>query len=176
MIVLVYKKKRVIDMNIDLSKIDYSSNSKIDIKDSITLDKKYYENTDIRSLSNVNINGNVSKSAAGTYKLDLNISGEMILPCAISLNDVRYPFNIKIDEIVDEDSEENEDYLKIINNSLDIMPIIWQNIVVEIPTKVVSPEFENVKLEGDGWELLTEEEKMQEIDPRLEKLKDLLND
>jgi uncharacterized protein len=56
------------------------------------------------------------------------------------------------------------------------MPIIWQNIVVEIPMKVVSPNLDNTKLKGDGWELLTEEEKMSEIDPRLEKLKDLLDD
>ena len=75
-----------------------------------------------------------------------------------------------------ENVDNNEEYIKIINNSIDIMPIIWQNIVVEIPIKVVSPNLDDVKLEGDGWKLLKEEELNDEVDPRLEKLKDLLKD
>jgi uncharacterized protein len=56
------------------------------------------------------------------------------------------------------------------------MPIIWQNIVVEIPMRVISPNLSNVKLEGDGWKLLTEDEENDELDPRLDKLRDLLDD
>lgn len=163
-------------MKIDLSKITYNDSSRVAIDEMVSFDEEYYKNTEIRSLSEVKVTGSVAASGDDTYELKLNISGEMILPCAITLVDVNYPFNIEIDEIIDPNDEENEDYSKIINNTLDIMPIIWQNIVVEIPMKVVSPNLENAKLEGDGWKLLTEEEKMKELDPRLDKLRDLLDD
>ena len=163
-------------MKIDLSKNEYNDNNEIIIDKKLVLDKEYYDSTEIRKISEVSIKGKIRDEGEGAYSIHLTINGEMVLPCAISLNDVLYPFDIKIDEIIDPTEEESEDYLKIINNTIDIMPIIWQNIVVEIPMRVVSPEFENVKLEGDGWKLLSEEEKMKELDPRLQKLRDLLDD
>jgi len=163
-------------MKIDLSNISYNDSSNAIIDDVIKFDKEYYQNTDIRSLSDIKVTGSIDSNGDKTYDVKLNISGQMILPCAITLADVEYPFNIEIDEIIDPNDEESEDYLKIINNTLDIMPIIWQNIVVEIPMKVVSPNLDNAKLEGDGWKLLTEEEKMKELDPRFDKLRDLLDD
>lgn len=163
-------------MKIDLSQINYNDDSNVLIKETITLDKTYYEDTEIISLSDVMVIGSISLVGPGTYSLSLNITGEMILPCSITLDDVIYPFNIQIDEILDAQDDKCEDYLKIIENTIDIMPIIWQNIVVEIPMKVVSPNLDNAKLEGDGWKLLTEEEKMKELDPRLQKLRDLLDD
>jgi uncharacterized protein len=162
-------------MLIDLSPIAINSNSKINIDGSVVLDEEYYKNTDIRKLSEVKIKGSISDEE-DSYELNLNIKGVMTLPCVVTLVDVDYPFDIEINEIISKNESECEDYLKIINNTLDIMPIIWQNIVVEIPMKVVSPNLDNTKLKGDGWELLTEEEKISEIDPRLEKLKDLLDD
>ena len=55
------------------------------------------------------------------------------------------------------------------------MPIIWQNIVVEIPMRITCPKCENVKMEGEGWRLQVKRKKM-ESDPRLDKLRDLLDD
>lgn len=162
-------------MQIDLSRISYSDNSCIEINERLKLDASYYENTDIRELSEVEVNGSICDSGNDTFELKLNIKGVMILPCAISLKDVNYPFNIEIDEILDPNDEENENYLKIINNAIDILPIIWQNIVVDIPMKVVSPNLEDIKLEGDGWKLITEDEMNNRIDPRFDKLKDLLD-
>jgi uncharacterized protein len=162
-------------MLIDLSPLSINDNNKIDVNDTIVIDEEYYKNTDIRKLSEIKVNGSI-RDDENSYALDLDIKGVMILPCSITLVDVKYPFDIEINEIIDKNDSDYEDYLKIINNTLDIMPIIWQNIVVEIPMKVVSPNLDNTKLKGDGWELLTEEEKISEIDPRLEKLKDLLDD
>ena len=41
---------------------------------------------------------------------------------------------------------------------LDITEFLWQNILVEIPLKVVSEKNEGITLEGNGWRLITEEE------------------
>ena len=82
----------------------------------------------------------------------------MVLPCAITLEDVNYPFCININEILSEWDLDDEKYIKIINNSIDIMPIIWENIVMEIPLKVVSKS-SKIKMEGDGWRFISDEER-----------------
>jgi uncharacterized protein len=73
------------------------------------------------------------------------------------LVDVNYPFNIKIYEVIDLESKENEEYLKIDKNSVDILPLIWQNIVLEIPLKVLSPNLDRSNIKGDGWKLVDED-------------------
>jgi uncharacterized protein len=166
----------VIALIIDVSQMSYDSDNEILVDEVINFDKSVFEGTDIRELNDVKVKGKISMEEDSTYSIALNVVGQMILPCSISLKDVKYPFNIEIAEIIDPNDEESEDYLKIIDNSIDIMPIIWQNIVVEIPMKVVSPDLTDVKLEGDGWKLLNEEEKMKELDPRFDKLRDLLDD
>ncbi len=82
----------------------------------------------------------------------------MILPCSITLEDVAYPFNINIDEALTEEDVKEENFIKIINKSIDIIPIIWQNIVMEVPLKVTSQKAESLKLRGEGWELIKEDE------------------
>ena len=102
------------------------------------------------------------------YQLDLNIKGEMILPCSLTLEPVNYPFDIKIDENLDEFIENTKKTQK----TIDILPIIWENILMEIPMKVVSPKAKNMKTKGDGWELITDSE--SKANNSLAKLKDLL--
>ena len=57
-------------------------------------------------------------------------------------------------------------------NTIDILPIIWENILMEIPIRVVGDKNQSLQMEGDGWKLITEEEK--KLNPELQKLKDLL--
>ena len=45
-----------------------------------------------------------------------------------------------------------------ITNSIDLIPIIWQNIILEVPLKVISPNVQYENLKGDGWKFITEEE------------------
>lgn len=163
-------------MIINLTRLFNNIDQEIVIDETINIDEELIKTTEIRKLSPIRVIGNIIKDIGDTYLLNMTINGEMILPCAISLKDVSVPFNIEVYEILSENVDNNEEYIKIINNSIDIMPIIWQNIVVEIPLRVVSPKAKNVKLEGNGWKLLNEEEIKSELDPRLSKLKDLLDE
>ena len=92
----------------------------------------------------------------------------MFLPCAITLNPVEYPFNIKIEDRLDTILEEIGEFDKKDAISLDIFPIVWENILLEIPSKVVSKDAETKNLKGDGWELVREEK----ANTPLDKLKD----
>ena len=62
-----------------------------------------------------------------------------------------------------------ENFDKNYRNSIDIFPIIWENILMEIPMRVVSDEAKDYKIEGEGWKLVTEEEHSSPFD----ELKDL---
>ena len=91
----------------------------------------------------------------------------MILPCARTLKDVKYPFDIDINELINENDDNS---FKIVQNKLDIFPIIWQNILVDVPLRALAEDAKEVSLSGDGWRLITEDDEKEEIDPRLEAL------
>lgn len=135
-------------MHIDISKLLNHSLDEILVSEKIIIDSNYFKKTEIKSLSEINVNG-IIKKQADIIILELSIKGIMIVPCSISLEDVSYPFNIEIYEILDESI--NGEYLKIDKNSIDILPLIWQNIVLEVPIKIISPNIDRSKLSGDGW-------------------------
>ena len=165
-------------MIINLTKLITNLSDEILLDDTIEIDKSYLENTDIKDISKVKINGNI-KPYDSNFELNANIKCTLTLICSVSLKDVKYDVDININEIIGEsndiiDIEENN---KIINNSIDLIPIIWQNIILEVPLKVISPDVTPKNIEGDGWKFITDEKVMdKDIDPRLEKLKDFLNE
>ena len=158
-------------MNINLSKLLCNQTDEIVINEEIDIPKEYL-NDDIRDISKVSVNGSITNDGY-MLSLRLNIKCILTLICSISLKDVKYDIDTSIEEEI---SEENDENMKILNNSIDLLPIIWQNILMEIPIKVVSPDIEEKNIYGDGWKFITEEEEEKEIDPRLSKLKDYLDE
>jgi len=162
-------------MNIDLTKLMYRQVDSISIDKTINIPKEYLEGTDIRNVSPVNISGEIIENGE-SFEIDANIKCDLTLPCSISLKDVNYNIDINIEEIISDSSKDIEEFNKIINNSIDLVPIIWQNILVEVPIRVVSPDIKEENIYGDGWKFITKEEEEKEIDPRLSKLKDYLSE
>ena len=158
-------------MNINLTKLLCNQTDEIVINEEIDIPKEYL-NDDIRDISKVSVNGSITNDGY-MLSLRLNIKCVLTLICSISLKDVKYDVDIDIEEEI---SEENDENMKILNNSIDLLPIIWQNILMEIPIKVVSPDIEEKNIYGDGWKFITDEEEEKEIDPRLSKLKDYLDE
>lgn len=155
-------------MNVDITRLknELEEYTLIDLE--YQFSKEELENTEIIELKQVHIYGNITKNL-DNFHLDINVKGEMVLPCSISLKPVKYPFDIKIDEDFEESIQES---LKNATNTIDIFSIIWENIVMEIPIRVVSSDLSDVKTEGDGWRLITNKE--EKPNPELEKLKNLL--
>lgn len=148
----------------------------IAIDEEYSFSKEELKGTEVISLDNVKIIGNISKDVLDNLFLNVEVKGTLVLPCAITLKPVNYPFNIKIAENIDELVEENEKSIKKDENTLDILPIIWENILMEIPMRVVSEDAEEElsNLEGNGWKVITEKKEEEDINPELAKLKDLL--
>jgi len=141
-------------MNFDIRRL----NSNIDSSVSVNLDYSFKEQelagTDLLNCD-VKIKGEIIKNIADELEVNLEVDGVMVIPCAITLKPVKYHFNIEINEEISEYDEKND---KNCINTIDIFPIIWENILMEIPMRVVSEEAKDLKLEGDGWRLITEEE------------------
>ena len=149
------------------------SNAYIEVDNDITIDKEEFNNTDIIELKKANIKGTISRYGEDDYELDLVLTGTMVLPCSITLQPVDHNFSVEIQGIYTEMMEEIENFDKKIENTLDIFPIIWENILMEIPIKVTCPEATDLKLSGDGWKLVTEED-LEKTTSAFDKLKDLL--
>ncbi|GAA0613181.1 DUF177 domain-containing protein [Virgibacillus siamensis] len=139
-------------------------------------------NNDIRTIDPVHVYGTVYDQGDEII-FSFTIEGEMILPCARTLVDVPYPFEIKATEVFSEsiyydDGEEEEEVHPIDGEVLDLTPLIKENILLEVPFRVFSND-ENVTshapTEGEGWELVSEDSNEKKIDPRLKKLESLLN-
>jgi uncharacterized protein len=143
-------------MNIDLTSL-ITTNNTIEIDSDVTIPTDLFEKTNIRRLENIHVNG-IIKKLFEEYNFIGTITGQMILPDDLTLEDVTISLNIKFDEMFTENDLDNENNLIIINNRLDIIPFLWQNIVLEVPLKVIGEKNKNIKLEGNGWRLITEEE------------------
>ena len=129
-------------MRIDLRKL-YSLAS-VDVDGTITFPEERLKSAGIIRLEDVSVHGKAIINYEDEIELYLDLSGKMYLPCAISLEEVEVPFATKIEEIIGENNINNNFYL-------DLSDILWENIVLEIPIKVVK---EGVHLEtssGKGW-------------------------
>ena len=159
-------------MIIDLLKLKSNIVDSIEIDTTYSFEKEKLQNTEILELNDVNIVGDIIKNDPNEYIINVRVYGTMILPCSISLKPTEHPFDFEIDGNVKEMLEEIGENDKILENSIDILPIIWENILMEIPMRIVNKDVHDVKLEGEGWKVITEER--TSVNPELEKLKDLL--
>lgn len=158
-------------MKFDVLKLNKGVLEFILVDEDYSFSQEQLKNSGILRLDNVNINGEISLSDED-YQIILNIKGTMILPCSLTLKEVEYPFNINIDNNMSDLLEEIDKNSENTQNTIDILPIIWQNVLMEVPIKVISADLGDFKTSGDGWKIITEPE--TNINPELEKLKDLL--
>ena len=149
--------------------------NELNIKNIIEFDEKIEKDEKldkrIHDLKDAVASGRIYIDAVGDIIFECNFKGTMIISDSISLEDVPYDFEIVIEENLNDLTENYENCYKTRQNTLDLIELLWQNIVLEVPisyTKVI-----DANLKGNGWELQNEEKK-SEIDPRLKKLEDLL--
>jgi uncharacterized protein len=159
-------------MNIDLIKLKSNIVDKIEIDEFLYFQKEDLEKAGILEMKEARVVGNITKIDQNNFYISARIYGTMMLPCSVTLTPVDYPFDIEIEGNIQEMLEEIGLFEKNLENTIDILPIIWENILMEIPMHIVSDKADNIKLQGEGWKMITDE--VKSINPELEKLKDLL--
>ena len=123
-------------------------------KESIDLDNEYdlsstIKSGDILDLSKIILKGKIEKEEDGIY-IKANVEGKMKIRDSVTLDEVWYSFSFEIDENLDETLKNGE-------NSLDIIELLWQNIVLEVPLRYTTVENTD-GYKGEGWKLVSEEE------------------
>ena len=112
-----------------------------------------YENDAIKGFRGLNCVGYILDNGTDDYEVNFHLTGTMILKSAVNGSDVPYELDIKYDDFI---TNLVEIYKKSAN-TLDILPILWENILLEIPIRAVNETDEFVSTEGEGWEILESE-------------------
>jgi len=132
-------------MEIEIYK--FNMNNRVEIDSDVTFPEDY-DMGDIKALKNVHVNGVLSISEYDELDYNLEISGTMILEDSVTLEETEYSFLSEA-----EDSAGNyEKYLNKNRNLLDILPILWENIVSEVPIQIKKEGSTLQNVSGNGWE------------------------
>lgn len=145
------------------------------------------KNPDIRDMSPVHVKGTADIDAR-KVTFHLIITGTFMLPCSRTLADVDYPFHIRSTETFllrpSDYSDETDEAHVVEGGVVDLQPVIYELLLLEIPMQVFSEEAKaNGELpSGNGWEVITEdqlaqarEREKQKVDPRLAGLAQFLD-
>ena len=138
-----------------------------------TIDPSLYQKIGILDLKQCYVTGSIFLNSASMLVFDLTIEGVMVLPDSVTADPIPYPFTSKISEEYDLNDENFLETYQKSQNILDIMKILWENIVLEVPMRFTTTK--DAHLSGDGWSLGEDKNKDDQIDPRLAKLSELLD-
>ena len=148
------------------------SNEVVNYDEDFHIDPSLYSSVGILDLKNLHVSGTVHLNSLSMLVVNLTVTGAMILPDSVTNEPIDYPFTCKIDEEFDINDENFLEYYQKSQNILDIMKILWENIVLEVPMRFTATE--DAHLSGDGWSL-GEDKNKDNIDPRFAKLAELLD-
>lgn len=137
-------------MQVDLTKLLTNQTSSITINNDVIIPNELLNNSLIDNLKNIKLSAKISFDEEDNLLLNGKLTGTMILKDDITLEPVEYNFDTEIEENLDKNQ-----------NILDITEILWQNILVEIPSKVRATD-EDIELSGDGWRVISEEQYSKE--------------
>lgn len=151
-------------MQINLSVLNYKE--RIDISQNIEFPENYFTSSDIKDLKDVSVNGFFYQNDLDEYMANIEVSGNMILIDAVTLDLVPYHFSFSFDDNIPENCINEQ-------NMLDILEFLWQNIVLEMPIRYTKSDADNLK--GDNWQVISDNNIEDEIDPRMQKLYDYYN-
>lgn len=76
------------------------------------------------------------------YQFHLHITTVLILEDARTLEPVDYQLDIEVDEVFDTDLSD-EDTRVIEKNTIDLRPVVWENIILEKPIRFVKDDNQN---------------------------------
>ena len=158
----------------DITNVMTNVSNSIEININVDIPKEYLEKASILELKDVTFVGSISK-VIDYYNIKGLLKGIMILPDDVTLERVSIPFRVEIDTDFGENFETDENNLIIFENNIDLISFLWQNIVLEVPSKVRGKNDEEITLEGDGWRLMTEDEYNKGNNLGLSELKTLLD-
>ncbi|MFK5883457.1 MAG: YceD family protein [Candidatus Izemoplasma sp.] len=130
---------------IRLSNTSNTFNGIIDFKDKIDLFD------DIYNVSDVNVEGEYEIYDNQEFVFYMNIKCTLTLSCAITLKEVIYEIDVDVEETFSTYQDNNNHLIEGI--TIDLLPIIWSNIILEKPMRILSEEaYKNFKETTEKFE------------------------
>ncbi|MFZ3588037.1 YceD family protein [Bacillus sp. DJP31] len=147
-------------------------NKPLTIDEMVDLSELKKRNHEIRDVSPVHVTGKVDVSSdKATFQLHL--TGKLVLPCSRTLVDVDLPFDITTTEhfmLKPTEFAGDEDFYQPQGEVIDLLPVIEENILLEIPLQIFAEnpnKEESAPQSGKDWQVITELENKEKVDPRL---------
>ncbi len=94
------------------------------------------DNTDFLAVSPVSVKGHFTIEADRYYHFHMGIRTTITMACAITLKPVDIDLDFHVVETFSTDS--NDEYHQVEGITVDLLPIIWSNIYLEKPLRVVA--------------------------------------
>ncbi len=132
----------------DISVTELNTKKRVDFEGSPDL--KEYFTSDVKDIKNLKVSGTIIDNDTDDYEIKLSIKGTLVLKSVINGSDVLEDFDIDYEDFIENLVEK----YKNSSNSLDILPIIWENILLEIPIRAVNEGDTYETSSGDGWEIV----------------------
>ncbi len=154
-----------------------SNSGNVSFDEDIEIDASAFANNSrINSVKDVHVSGHgYLDEEENRFYVQLNVSGTMIVPDAITNEEIEYPFETDSDETYVFEEVDEDGVRFVTNEVIELLPAIIDDIMLEVPLQVTNAS-ESDYPSGDGWRVITEEEYQksqgQRIDPRLAKLKE----
>lgn len=133
----------------EINLMDLNNQEKIIINELVSYSEEYLKNTEIISLNDVSVVGEIKRDYENNNVIKLDVNGQMYITDAITSEEVPYEFQIEIEEIL-------ENSLK----TLDLIEFLWHYIVLEIPIRYTTSDTKELK---DKYSDIYFEEEVREI-------------
>ncbi len=138
----------------------------------VDFSKDVYTSAGILDIPCFTVSLMIKKDLNQDYYLTLKGKVTLILSDARTLKEVSYPIFLDFNEKISEESEICGRFLENSQNTLDILGVLWENIVLEIPISYT--ESEELNIVGNGYQVNGNESE-KSMDPRLAPLLELLD-
>lgn len=116
----------------------------ITFEESIDYSSAIDKSGDILALEPAHVQGTFHYRAPD-FVFDLSIQTVLTMACAKTLKPVKVPLDFTVEEIFAPTLDAEKRLIE--GNTIDLYPVVWSNIYLEKPLRVVHPDAENVRFD-----------------------------
>ena len=92
---------------------------------------------DIQNIGIALVEGTISRVDDDIFRCVYHLKVDLVLSCSLTLEPVNYSMDFEQEELIGYANADYDDVVEISGNTIDLKEIIWDNIIVNIPIRIV---------------------------------------